>query len=437
MKFLLHLHFYQPPRYNPFDGTYDVEESAYPFKNWNERIAAECYELITPILAYISSNWGPTLLEWMKREKKALYRELVRVVRVSKCSICQPYYHIIMPLADEFMQKINTIWGIRFFEKSFGYRPFGVWLPECAVNVSTLRILRRLGLRFTILGEDQVRGAKGSGFYRVKGVDDFFVFLFDREVSGVIAFGNDNFYKREFVKYIESNLIRKGIVFAATDGETFGHHKREGIATLKKVLSSGFMGLSLNVAYKVLPVKGEVDIIDNTSWSCPHGLKRWHDDCGCSSGLHPGWNQKWRKPLREAMDWLRDVFYRFFFEFFRSIEVDPEELLSDYVYYMDLPSNVVTAWLEQKVGPSGILEKVKGYLECFRYVLAIYTSCGWFFDDVSGTESKIIIRFSKKVVKNLEELTGYHIEEGFLNRLASSRSNILEIGSAREIYRKL
>ncbi len=439
MKFIIHLHFYQPPRYDPKSGNYYVEESAYPFKNWNERISAECYKPIIPMLPYVSYNFGPTLIEWMKKEKPELFKSVVEITRRVKGAIFQPYYHIIMPLADNFMKEVNFVWGIRYFKRIFGFSPIGCWLPECAVDTATLKIMRKEGVRFTILGEDQVRGSRGSGLYRVRGIDGLYVFVFDRPVSGTIAFGDERFYRKDLVNYIGKEIRRKGIVISATDGETFGHHKKEGIRALKKLFRADLLGFSLNDAFKLDLVKGEVEVIDNTSWSCPHGLVRWYDHCGCSTGTHPGWNQRWRRPLREAMNWLTDKVYRFMFPFFEELNLDYRSLILSYVDYMSYPEWVVYGWLGDftKIKDDKLLRRIKLFLDCYRFCIAMYTSCGWFFDDPTGPETQIVLRFAKRVVEILEEITGYHIEEGFLDRLANAKSNVPLFGTAREVYRRL
>ncbi|MEO0278787.1 MAG: DUF3536 domain-containing protein [candidate division WOR-3 bacterium] len=421
MLVVFHLHFYQPPRKNPITEEYEIEESAYPFENWNERISKECYERIIPLpLRNLSSNWGPTLIEWMVDKKRNLLKGIRKVGIFHKTYIMQPYYHIIMPLADKFMKEANTIWGIRFFEKVFGYKPKGVWLPECAVDLETLKIMKKYGIKFTILGEDQVYGARGSGLYRIAGIEDFYTFVFDREASGKIAFSDENFYEREMIKYLKGKLKINGVLIVATDGETFGHHKKWGIRFLRKLLNQSMIKYSLNDLFSLLEPKGTVAIKEFSSWSCPHGVRRWQDDCGCSTGANPNWNQKWRKPLRDALDWLRNIFYNLYFEYANSIGVDGKRLL-----------------LNHNIYSTPTTEPILRLAAAYQYVVAMYTSCAWFFDDISGREAQIAIAFAAKVIKTLEEVTGYHIEDGFLNKLAYAKSNIPDLGTGREVYKKL
>ncbi|HEX9147867.1 MAG TPA: glycoside hydrolase, partial [Thermoanaerobaculia bacterium] len=333
----VHGHFYQPPRENPWTGEVDQEVTARPFHDWNERITAECYAPNAPNYSRMSFNFGPTLLAWLEANAVEAYRAILEADRASRerfsghgSAIAQAYNHAILPLANRRDKITQVAWGIRDFEHRFGRRPEGMWLPETAVDDATLEALAAEGIAFTILAPSQAAAVRepasrwmeiqGGGIdpreaYRVPlpSGRTISVFFYDGGLSHGIAFGEIARGGEDFARALLSRFdSRSGpqLVHVATDGETYGHHFRGGERTLgealERVEDSGHARLTNYGEFlERFPPRLEAQIVPNSSWSCAHGVGRWSDECGCSAGAavsHP-----WRRPLREALDWLRDT----------------------------------------------------------------------------------------------------------------------------------
>ena len=352
----VHGHFYQPPRENPWLHEIERQESAYPFHDWNERITAECYapNAVSRILdderhivairnnyVRMSFNYGPTLLSWLQKKQPKVYQAILRADQqsIERCSghgsaLAQVYNHVILPLANARDQRTQVRWGIADFEHRFGRRPEGMWLAETAVDLESLAVLAEHGIRFTVLAPHQagrVRGIGGAAWrgvevgrvdtrrpYRVELRDglEIAVFFYDGQLSRAVAFDklleNGEQFAKALLGGFEDGREGPQLVNLATDGETFGHHHPHGDMALAFCLdhieSKGLAKLTNYGEFLALhPPTHEVELVPNTSWSCSHGIERWRSDCGCHTGSEPGWNQRWRAPLREALDWLRDA----------------------------------------------------------------------------------------------------------------------------------
>lgn len=439
-KLTIHCHFYQPPRENPWTEQVEVEKSAFPYKNWNERIAHECYSRLVPVLPFLSHNWGPTLLKWMRREMPGLYEDVRRQVSRHRNALMQPYYHAILPLCDSLDKRILLEWGKRSFRRCFGYLPLGVWLPELAVDLETLKAAEDTGLRFAVLGSHQVK-AGVPGLYRICGLRNFCVFAFDRSLSGKIAFAPcELFEPKSFVKFMRDALGERGpYTVIALDGETFGHHKKGGDKALKALVGDGDFRLTdLNGAYSLFFRHfRESEVVENTSWSCAHGIERWRGDCGCNTGAHPGWNQRWRVPLREAVDWLKAKIDEIFFSLSPEYFKDPEKALLDYVFVVDGRNfRLMNRFLRKHLKRTGKKFSVDALklVEMKNAALAMFTSCGWFFDDISGIESQIVMRYAKRAMELAFDVSSTFLEGGFLNILSKAESNVKEYGTGKDIY---
>ncbi|HDD35339.1 MAG TPA: DUF3536 domain-containing protein, partial [Candidatus Desulfofervidus auxilii] len=357
----IHGHFYQPLREDPWLEEVGFQETALPYHDWNERIATECYLpnayarrldgrgfIINIINNYewINFNFGPTLLCWLEKHKPEILNKIIQADKKSCLrfnghgnAIAQAYNHIIMPLADT-QDKITQIkWGIETFKYFFKRPPQGMWLPETAVDNETLVLMAKEGIKFTILSPRQalkIRPISSESTiwcevnehtlditqpyrcYPNKNVA-IDIFFYHGPLSHGIAFGNLLHSGEVFAKQIENAFFKDGIIALATDGETFGHHWKFGEMALAYVIEYFIHHPEIkltNFSYFLskFPPKYEVVIKENTSWSCAHGIRRWKEDCGCSTGLHPGWHQRWRKPLRDAFNWLREKVYNFFRE---------------------------------------------------------------------------------------------------------------------------
>ncbi|HEV3037929.1 MAG TPA: DUF3536 domain-containing protein [Candidatus Angelobacter sp.] len=482
----IHSHFYQPPRENPWLETVERQESAYPYHDWNERITAECYapncasrildakEHIRGIVnnySKISFNFGPTLLSWMEVNEPEIYRCLVESDRQSQqrfsghgSALAQAYNHTIMPLANSRDKYTQVLWGIRDFERRFGRFPEGLWLPETAVNLETLEMLAEQGIKFTILAPRQAgrtRKIGGRSWRDVSGgrIDPsraylaklpsgrkINLFFYDGPISQAVAFEKLLNSGEQFAARLESGFSDARdwpqLVHIATDGETYGHHHRYGEMALSYALHhieslSSAKLTNYGEFLEKFPPTHEVQIIENTSWSCSHGVERWRSDCGCNSG-RPGWNQQWRGPLRAALDFLRDeaalLFERHVGEWLR----DPWTARNDYINVI-LNRSPESHWIffekhSQRQLSHEETVKVLKLLEMQRHAMLMYTSCGWFFDEISGIETVQILQYAGRVIQLAAVTTGTDLESYFVNLLADASSNIPEVGNGAKAY---
>jgi alpha-amylase/alpha-mannosidase (GH57 family) len=497
----IHGHFYQPPRENPWLETIEAEESARPFHDWNERIAFECYrpnayarildemgkilEIINNY-SFMSFNFGPTLLQWIQEKLPRIYRRILEADQEGLgrfghgSAMAQVYNHIIMPLANERDRETEVRWGIADFEKRFGRRPYAMWLPETAVNYATLRSLVKHGMEYLILSPFQasrVRPFGGKRWTDVSGgqidpthpyrclmkdeagkklLDQFIdIFFYDGSISREVSFGDlvtdGRRFSQRFGQAYQSSKRRPQLIHIATDGETYGHHKKFGDLTLAYALHGGFHSQGLEVInhrafLKRFPPVYEVEIDEGpngegTSWSCVHGVGRWKEDCGCSTGGRPGWNQKWRKPLREAFDALRDELSEIFEGEGRSIFKDPWEARNGYIDVVMDRSPATLDRFFRRYGAEDLSgrERIRGLklLEMQRHALQMYTSCGWFFSDLSGLETIIVLQHAAKALEMAEEAAGREMEGKFVKILSRAESNLPEMGSGDQVYERL
>jgi alpha-amylase/alpha-mannosidase (GH57 family) len=497
----IHGHFYQPPRENPWLEVVETEESAHPFHDWNERITFECYRPnararivdgrrkildIYNNYSSISFNFGPTLLSWLEEKFPSVYQKVIEADREGfkrfghGNAIAQAYHHIIMPLANERDKETEVLWGIADFEKRFHRTPDAMWLPETAVNYPTLQVLAKHGVQYLILSPFQALRTRPFGGkkwtdvsqgridstqpYRCfvkdpsgkKLTDQFIdIFFYDGVISHGVSFGDllrdGSVFCDQFLKAYQSSEKRPQLIHIATDGETYGHHKKFGDMALAYALkeglpSRGFEVIDYGAFLKRFPPVYEVEIDEGpkgegTSWSCSHGVGRWREDCGCSTGGRAGWNQKWRKPLREALDLLRDELSSVFEREGGKIFKDVWEARDGYIeVILDRSPERVKSFFE-RVGDKGLDEarRIKGLklLEMQRHTLLMYTSCGWFFADLTGLETIQILQYAARAIELAEALTGQGIEEKFIRKLSEARSNLPEMGDGRQVYQRL
>ena len=483
----VHGHFYQPPRENPWTGRIEREESAAPYENWNERITAECYlpnafprvpdasgglVELSSNYSRMSFNFGPTLLEWLAEKAPRVYEAILRADREScerfsghGSAIAQAYNHMVLPLANRRDKRTQGLWGIRDFEHRFGRSPEGMWLPETAVDTETLEALAESGIRFTILAPDQARRVRPIGretWVEVSSAGSIdttrpyvvplpsgrriAIFFYDGSTAHAVAFGEleqgaESLARRLAGLFAETDEAQ--LVSIATDGETYGHHHRGGEATLAAALehieSRGLARLTNHGQYlEEHPPACEVAIRENTSWSCAHGLGRWSEDCGCRTGLHPEWRQAWRRPLRDALDWLRDRLAERYEDRAGPLLRDPWRARDDSILLRLDPSaeSLETFFDRHARRPLSEEEKaaVGRLLEVERYALLMFTSCGWFFDDVSGLESRQVLRYAGRATELAESAFGESFEAAFLSRLEQARSNAPGFRDARDVY---
>lgn len=476
----IHGHFYQPPRENPWLEEVEYQDSAYPYHDWNERITAECYAPntasrildaeerivdITNTYAKISFDFGPTLLSWMERHKPDVYEAVLEADRLSMNSfsghgsaIAQAYNHMIMPLANKRDKYTQLIWGIKDFEKRFKRSPEGMWLPETAVDIETLETLASLEIKFTILSPRQAKSicriGESGNWHDVSNekIDttmgylcnlpsgrSIYLFFYNGQLAQEVSFGKllnkGETFAEKLLSAFNGQQDVPPIVHLATDGETFGHHHRFGDMALSYCLhyiESNNLAMVTNYGEyleKHAPVF-EVEIHENTSWSCVHGIERWRDDCGCHSGKDPEWDQSWRRHLRTAMDWLRDKLIPIY-------ENGASKFFKDVWNVRDAYIEVILDRSHENI--EGFLNRhaIKGLskeemvlalklLEMQRNAMLMYTSCGWFFDEISGIEGIQIMQYALMAIQYAEELQGTSLGPEYLEFLEKSPSNVYD-----------
>jgi alpha-amylase/alpha-mannosidase (GH57 family) len=484
----IHGHFYQPPRENPWLEGVELQDSAYPYHDWNERIAAECYgpntaarilgsdqRVIDIINNYskMSFDFGPTLLSWMETHRPQIYQAVLEADRLSSqkfsghgSAMAQVYNHMIMPLANRRDKYTQILWGIKDFQKRFGRFPEGMWLPETAVDTETLEIMAQLGIKFTLLAPRQARRVRrmmrSARWHDVSGgrIDptsaylcvlpsrkSIHLFFYDGPISQDIAFGgllsSGEAFVQRLLSAFNDHRDWPQIVHIATDGETYGHHRHYGemaLAYCLHLIESGHSAKLTNYGEYLErhPATHWVEVFDHSSWSCVHGVERWKENCGCNSGMHPGWNQAWRKPLREAMDWLRDTLTPLYEDESKKLFKDSWKARDE---YMDVILDRTEERVEGFLKKSGIKnlsreEKVKALklLEMQRNAMLMYTSCGWFFDEISGIETTQVLRYAARALQLAQGLFHVALEKEFLRRLEKAPSNIPEFAQGAKIY---
>jgi len=510
----IHGHFYQPPRENPWLEAIELQDSAYPYHDWNERITAECYGpngsarildgdghiiQITNNYARISYNFGPTLLAWMQwacpREYAAIIAadgESARRFGGHGSAMAQVYNHVIMPLANRRDKLTQIRWAITDFQTRFGRMPEGMWLAEAAVDLETLDLMAAEGLKFTVLspyqatairplpapedtatdagsaettgGADETADADAADWQDVTGgrIDPsraylqrlpsgrtIALFFYDGPVSQAVAFEGllnrgENLANR-LLGAVSDERDWPQLVHIATDGESYGHHHRHGEMALAYALQyieqSDEVTLTNYGQFLALhPPTWEVEVTEDTAWSCSHGVGRWERNCGCNSGGNPGWNQEWRAPLRRALDELRDAVAPRYEAAMGRFARDPWAIRDDYVHVVldRSPDNVAAFLADHLTGTLTEDERITLWrlLELQRHALLMYTSCGWFFDEISGIETVQVIQYAGRVIQLAEQLFGETFEGQFLDILQEAHSNIAEFGDGRAIYER-
>ena len=447
---VIHGHFYQPPRDDPWTGAIPPEASAAPHHDWNERIERECYAPVAPSLASVSFDFGPTLLAWMERHAGGTYAAVVAADRASAArhggghgnAVAMPYHHTILPLAPRRDATTEVRWGIADFRRRFGREPEGMWLPETAVDDATLDVLAAEGIAFTILAPHQVERVPAGGlpgWYRTAAGRRIALFLYDGAISHGVAFGP---LVRDAAAWVERlTAAPADVVAVATDGETYGHHHRGGDVTLARTLETlhGRADVRVENFAAVLsrhPPREEVRLVAPSSWSCPHGVERWRAECGCRAAPERDTHQRWRAPLRAALEWLAEELHAVFERESAPLVTDPWAARDAYGAVLGAADDAVArfwdAWLYRPGDPAA-RARAHQLLELERHALRMFTSCGWFFDDIAGLESVIVLRSAARAI----ELAGpeaARLEAGLLDRLALAPSNDPAVGSGRELY---
>ena len=479
----IHGHFYQPPRENPWLEAVETQDSAYPYHDWNERVTVECYEpnatarildtldhIVRIVNNYnsISFNYGPTLLSWMEHGAPQTYASIIDADRSSRerfsghgNAIAQVYNHMIMPLANDRDKRTQVRWGIRDFEFRFGRAPEGMWLPETAVDINSLEMLAEAGIAFTILEPNQAARKRKIGdkdWVDAKGRIDptmayrchlpsgrsIAIFFYDGPISRAVAFekllARGETLAHRLVDAFSDARRKAQLVNISTDGETYGHHHRYGdmaLAYAIQYIEENKLARITNYAefLQFHPPTHEVEIVEQTSWSCAHGIERWRSDCGCSTGAGANWNQRWRAPLREALDWLRDRVNEIYEREGVKVLQAPWTARDAYIdVVLDRSDTSVDNFMSRYLLQGSSVVAALKLLEMQRNAMLMFTSCGWFFNDISGIETLQILAYAGRVVQLAEEVSGVQLEPELVSRLAAAASNLPEHGTARDIY---
>ncbi|HEX4405372.1 MAG TPA: DUF3536 domain-containing protein, partial [Polyangia bacterium] len=499
ISLVVHGHFYQPPRENPWTDEMSREPSAAPYHDWNARIHAESYRAnafarihdgaghiaaIVNNYARLSFNFGPTLARWVGRHDPEVGARLRAAdgeqhVRLGKGgAIAQAYAHPIVPLLSAADRRTQLLWGLSDFERRFGRAADGLWLPETAVSPATLETLIELGVTFTILAPEQIVGVRtpgekvftkvdrdtvdtGRAYYWSHGDGSgrrIAIGVFDGPISRAVAFGEESGSSGALLKSVEASAERSRaagtrLVLCASDGELWGHHKKFADLTLAYATHSEAARRGIEVTNLAAYLERnaptwELELAagpggEGTAWSCAHGLGRWQRDCGCNFGTAAGWTQKWRGPLRHALDLVRDAAASFY-------EDAASELLVDPWGARDAYGEVVDASIEERdaalaafgtpalaAGGAAARDRARLLLELQRATILMYASCGWFFDDIAGLEGSLVIRMAAHALDLMEQAGGKPPTRDVLAALAEGKSNRAEDGTGADVFARV
>jgi len=504
----VHGHFYQPPRENPYLNAIERQPSAEPFHDWNERIYYECYrpnafarilnhrgEILGIVnnFEFLSFNIGPTLMNWLERYDLEVYQRILEADRKS-CerlnghgnAIAQVYNHVIMPLANQRDKYTQIRWGKADFRSRFGRDPEGMWLAEAAVDYPTLEALVAEGIRFIILAPSQAQRCRplpraeqphpawmevgggqidptrpyrcflpGGNLER----DYLDIFFYDGPISRDMGFGeilsSSGHFASRLGQAVQGDHKPSQLIAIATDGETFGHHKGGTEKNLAYALTEEFPRRGWTVTnfahyLSLSPPTWEVELKPITAWSCSHGVDRWQEHCGCG-GEGGVWHQHWRRPLREALDWLRDQLAQVYQETGSKLFQDPWQARDHYVHVLrgrrsafpqeidpgqDSVGRFLAVHQRHPLNPEERVDALR-LLEMQHHALLMYTSCGWFFEELSRPEGTQILRYAARALELAGDVAGVQLEPTFIQRLSQAPSNIECFQHGGEVYRQL
>jgi hypothetical protein len=450
-KLAVHGHFYQPERRDPFSGEVPAAPAAAPFRDWNSRIDAECYKPNAERgnLRHMSYDLGPTLAGWLEANDPATHQGFVDsdstpgVPRGTDddcgCghALAQAYHHAILPLASAADRRTEIRWGVRDFELRFGHRPSGIWLPETAVDMPTLRVLADERIRYTILAPWQAADSRLDTCrrYRVDLGDrrQLAIVYYDAVLSAAVSFDagatvNADWFARDHVlpRLRESGFSdgTAPLAVIATDGELYGHHQKFRDLFLARLVNPdpgvpdrGFDVTTVGEAVCASPL-GTLpltQVAERTSWSCHHGVLRWMAECPDAA------DGRWKAPLRMAFERLA-----------AALDVVAAGLAADFMdpaafwrardEYVDVifgaekGGDFARRWLplageEQRAN-------LLTLLEAERWRLAMFASDGWFWGDPVRPETKHVMLCAAKACRTIDGVTGTNLESRLTDDLA-------------------
>jgi alpha-amylase/alpha-mannosidase (GH57 family) len=481
----IHGHYYQPPRENAWLEEIETQESASPYHDWNERITAECYGPnsvsrvldeeqkiidITNNYGYTSFNFGPTLLSWMQKCSPKAYQGVLEGDRESRrnfgghgSAMAQVYNHIIMPLANTRDKETQIVWGLRDFEYHFGRKAEGMWLAETAVDTETLEFLAKHHVKFTVLAPRQAKCFRKIGtehwhhgiethrayLCKLPSGKSITLFFYDGEVAQAVAFKgllkDGRQFAHELLNRFNPHNPEPQLVHIATDGESYGHHHKHGdmaLAYCLRYIQKNDLAQITNYSQylSLVPKEFEAQIHENSSWSCVHGVERWRSNCGCKDGEIPYSHQEWRAPLRNALDWLRDELAEIYEKGMKHFHKDPWHLRNEFIeVLLDRSSENTLEFIYKHTGKE--LDDLQNtqflrLLEMQRQSLLMFTSCAWFFDEISRIEATQVLQYANRALQLGERSSGKNLEIKFLELLKEAPSNLPAYGNGAEIYTK-
>ncbi|MDH5283768.1 MAG: DUF3536 domain-containing protein, partial [Gemmatimonadota bacterium] len=468
---IIHGHYYQPPREDPWLEEVEAEPTARPYHDWNERIEQDCYRAVAAaripgptgriarlvnLYEWTSFNFGPTLLEWLEEAAPDTYAAILSADRASATrlghgnALAMPYHHLILPLCSRREKETEVRWGLLDFERRFGRPAGGMWLPETAVDEETLDVLSAAGVRFTVVAPHQVTSPPPAGLpgrVQTSSGRSIALFVYDGAVSHDVAFGP---LVRDATAWL-ARLVARGagsvppeLVTIATDGETYGHHHAFAEMALARVIESlrTDPGARLDNFGSFLERRGahhEVTLLAPSSWSCTHGVERWRSDCGCRIAPERPWNQAWRTPLRRALAGLARACHAIFDREAAGLFRDPGQALADYGRAIGAGTAVARAYADDAARPGldgQARIRARELLELERGALRSLTSCAWFHDDLGGIEVMQVLRYAAWVVARVGS-EAPAIESTLLGELEQAVSNDPRVGTGRDIYLRL
>jgi hypothetical protein len=430
--FTIHGHFYQPPREDPFTGQMPREAGAEPYHDYNEKITAECYlpNAQAGNFDRISFNIGPTLIGWLAHYQPETYARILQADRIYRTlygvgnAIAQSAHHTILPLARQRDKRLQISWGIASFRARFQRQPRGLWLPEMAVDLATLEILAQSGLSFTIVSEEQVRGdlRLGAGPYRVRLPSGgyFVVFVRDRFLSNELSFDMEHIADSR--RWLEWHLrTRNGLTLIATDGETFGHHHRQGVQLLFNLLADyadgDYRPIALSHYLLTHPPTAEIELNERTAWSCSHGVARWDTGCGCTPGDH-----QWKPILRSALDLLADEIDAIYQYETRHLMTAPWLLIERYIDVVlgKIDPLALTRQIAHAQLTSDQTQRVAKLAQAQLHRQRMFTSCGWFFEKLDRPEPRYVIAQAMRAIELVEQATHIDLGPNFRESLSAA-----------------
>jgi alpha-amylase/alpha-mannosidase (GH57 family) len=485
----IHGHFYQPPRENPWLEEVELQDSAYPFHDWNTRINEECYrqnaasrilgpdrKIIDIVNNYsnISFNFGPTLMSWLELHAPDVYEQILEADRISMqqfsghgAAIAQAYNHIILPLANTRDKHTQVIWGIQDFENRFERKPEGMWLPETAANIETLEVLAEHEIKFTILAPRQAQKVRkiNSGRWSDVSKENFDttmpytcnlpsgkqinLFFYNGIIANDVAYGgllhNGKGFAEKLIDSFHKDNNLPQLVHIATDGESFGHHHRYGDMALAYCLhyikTNNLAKITIYPEYlEKFPPTHEVQIVENSSWSCVHGVERWKSNCGCSSDKTLSGKQQWREPLRDSLDWLRDKCSELYEKDLSQYCENPWQVRNEYINVINnRTEDNVEDFIEQVTGKELELKYKIHFLklmEIERMSMLMFTSCGWFFDYITGIEAIQVLQYAARTMQLYHEITGTDLIDQFKAIIEKAPASLPNINNGRDVYQK-